>query len=306
MRIVAIAAVADNMVIGSGDDMVWHLSEDWRRFKRVTMGHAYVEGRRTFEQVGVLPGRRIIVVTRDPAWQAEGVHAVPSIEAALDLARSWHETHCYIGGGAQVYAASLDRCTELDLTLVHQSPEGAARFPDLDPARWRMVHTMPPASGDQRFEFSRWFPVTVAGPVRLVPPSLSDVDAAALLDLPSAIESWLLNGLGPWLIRGDDGTLLGVGGVHGPEAGDDGLARVWQLDLPKGLSEPARRLVTELALEAATSIGGARVLVLDRADETAALWARRAGFQPAGSTAGGLPEWRRAGLGDAPESNHSA
>jgi len=255
MRVVAIAAVADNGVIGTGDDMLWHLREDFQRFKRVTMGHAYIEGRRTFDQLGVLPGRRIIVVTRDAAWRAAGVAAAPSVDAALALARSSGETICYIGGGAQIYAASLGRCTELDLTLVHLRPEGAARFPELDPRRWRMVHREPPPSGDERFEFSRWFPITQVGGLRLAPPStdssvrdpsvacpglghagfadprlsdsrlsdsrLSDEGALDPQDLQSFIGSWLRDGLGPWVIRDGEGVPLGAGGVRRcrPEAG---------------------------------------------------------------------------------------
>ena len=86
MRIIAIAAVADNGVIGSGHGMLWHLPGDFKRFKRVTMGHTLVLGRRTFEEIGLLPGRRTVVVTRDPGWSHDGVDAVRSVPEALALA----------------------------------------------------------------------------------------------------------------------------------------------------------------------------------------------------------------------------
>jgi len=80
MRIVAIAAVADNGVIGSGEDMLWHIPADFRRFKAVTTGNTIIFGRRTHEQIGLLPNRRTIVVTRQPDWSAEGVEVAHSIE----------------------------------------------------------------------------------------------------------------------------------------------------------------------------------------------------------------------------------
>lgn len=143
MRVIAIAAVADNGVIGSGDDMLWHISEDFRRFKRVTMGHTLVFGRRTFEQVGRLPGRHHIVCTRDPGWSAEGVEVADSPAAAVEMARRAGETICWIAGGGQVYADALDMCDELDITEVHRSPEGSTRFPRIDPAVWVEVSREP-------------------------------------------------------------------------------------------------------------------------------------------------------------------
>lgn len=78
MKVVAIAAVADNGVIGSGQEMLWHISEDFRRFKTVTMGHTLIFGRRTFEQIGKLPGRRHIICTRDPHWSHRGWTSQPA------------------------------------------------------------------------------------------------------------------------------------------------------------------------------------------------------------------------------------
>ena len=99
MRIVVIAAVADNGVIGSGEDMLWHIPADFRRFKAVTTGNTIIFGRRTHEQIGLLPNRRTIVVTRQPDWSAEGVEVAHSIEEAIRLAHTTPGKTCFIGGG---------------------------------------------------------------------------------------------------------------------------------------------------------------------------------------------------------------
>lgn len=155
MRIVAIAAVADNSVIGSGEDMLWHLPEDFRRFKQVTTGNTLIFGRRTHEQIGrTLPGRRIIVLTRDPNWQEDGVEVAGSITQALDLAAETPDQVCYIGGGAQVYAAAWPYLTELDITQVHQSPEGSATFPLISQSQWTEISREP----RQGFDFVQFRP----------------------------------------------------------------------------------------------------------------------------------------------------
>lgn len=155
MRIVAIAAVAYNGVIGSGEDMLWHLPEDFRRFKEVTTGNTLVFGRRTHEQIGrTLPNRRIIVVTRDPEWSDDGVEVAHSIEEALDLAAQTPEKVCYIGGGAEIYEAAWPYLTELDITHVHQEPEGAATFPLISMREWTEISREP----RQGFDFTQYRP----------------------------------------------------------------------------------------------------------------------------------------------------
>lgn len=158
MRIVAIAAVADNWVIGSGEDMLWHIPEDFRRFKKVTTGNTLIFGRRTHEQIGLLPNRRIIVVTRDPDWTDEGVEVAHSITEALDLAAETPERVCFVGGGAQIYEAAWPYLTELDITHVNQQPDGEARFPVISPREWTEV------SREVRdgFHFSQYVPTPSA------------------------------------------------------------------------------------------------------------------------------------------------
>ncbi|MDO5094463.1 MAG: dihydrofolate reductase [Propionibacteriaceae bacterium] len=139
MRIVAIAAVADNGVIGTGEDMLWHIPADFRRFKAVTTGNTLIFGRRTHEQVGRLPERRIIVVTRQPDWAEEGVEVAHSVVEAIELATTTPERICFVGGGSEIYHAAWPYLTELDITHVHQSPDGAATFPLITTQEWTEI-----------------------------------------------------------------------------------------------------------------------------------------------------------------------
>ena len=143
MRVIGIAAVADNGVIGSGDDMLWHIPEDFRRFKKLTTGNTLVLGRRTHEQIGLLPNRRIIVVTRDPDWAEDGVEVAHSVEEAIEMAAADSQRICYIGGGSQIYRAAWPYLTELDITHVHQSPEGSATFPFISAREWTEISREP-------------------------------------------------------------------------------------------------------------------------------------------------------------------
>ena len=149
MRIVAIAAVADNGVIGSGEEMLWHIPDDFRRFRRVTTGNTLILGRRTHEQIGRrLPDRRLIIVTRDENWSQEDVEVAHSVEEALELAAETPEKVCYVGGGSEIYEAAWPYLTELDITHVHQSPEGRATFPIVSASQWTEISREPHSGYD--------------------------------------------------------------------------------------------------------------------------------------------------------------
>ena len=136
-RVVLVAAVADNGVIGADGAIPWHLPEDFAHFKTTTMGHALVMGRATYESIGrPLPGRTTIVLTRDPAWSAAGVQVAASLEEALVQARELDGDVMVVGGSA-VYEAALPLADAQVLTEVHQSPEGDTCYPDFDRADWR-------------------------------------------------------------------------------------------------------------------------------------------------------------------------
>lgn len=137
-RVTLVVAATEDGVIGRDNAMPWHLPADLARFKQLTWGKPIVMGRRTFESIGrALPGRRNVVVTRDPAWRAEGVHAADSLDAAL--AACGDAAEVMVIGGAQLYAAALPRAGRVELTRIHARIDGDTRFPALDPAEWREV-----------------------------------------------------------------------------------------------------------------------------------------------------------------------
>ena len=137
-----IAAVGRNGVIGADNDMPWHLPEDFAYFKRTTMGHPMVMGRKTFDSIGrVLPGRRTIVVTRQPDWSHPGVETAHSLADALALAGPADEV--FVCGGGQVYAEAMPFAQRLLITEVDQSPEGDVTFPEIDISQWREVGREP-------------------------------------------------------------------------------------------------------------------------------------------------------------------
>ena len=124
-----IAAIDQQRGIGYGGDMLYHIREDLRRFKSLTMGHTLVMGRKTFDSLpgGALPGRRNIVITRNEAWTAPGAERASSLAEALAMAAG---DEIYIIGGGQVYAEALSLADVLDLTLIHSAaPEVDTFFP---------------------------------------------------------------------------------------------------------------------------------------------------------------------------------
>jgi dihydrofolate reductase len=136
-KVVMVAAVAENGVIGKDGDIPWHISEDLKHFRETTRGNTVVMGRTTYEGIGhPLPYRTNVVVTRDRTWRAEGVFVAPSIEEAVELARGF-DGDIMIGGGTQVYEAAMPYATHQVLTEVHLSPDGDTRYPDFDRAEWR-------------------------------------------------------------------------------------------------------------------------------------------------------------------------
>ena len=135
-RIAIIAAVARNGVIGHRNRMPWHLPEDLKRFRQLTLGHAVIMGRRTFESIGrPLAGRDNIVITRSPDWTRSGCHTAPSLEAALAAVREPQDA--FVIGGAQIYALALPIASRLYMTEIECEFEGDAFFPEFDRSRWR-------------------------------------------------------------------------------------------------------------------------------------------------------------------------
>ena len=135
MKVVIIAAIANNGVIGAAGKIPWHISDDLKRFKRLTLGHPIIMGRKTYDSLGKpLPGRRNIVLTRGPA--IPGVECFAGLDAALETCQT--ET-VFIIGGAELYRQALPLANTLLLTHVHRQVDGDTRFPDFDRNRWQEV-----------------------------------------------------------------------------------------------------------------------------------------------------------------------
>lgn len=132
-----IVAVAENGVIGDKNDLLWHISEDLRNFKRITSGHPVVMGRRTFESLGrPLPNRTNVVITRqDIAF--EGCTTVHSLAEAVEMFPADEEV--FIIGGAQIYAEALPLADRFYLTRVGRAYEGDTSFPEWRESDWRLV-----------------------------------------------------------------------------------------------------------------------------------------------------------------------
>ncbi|MCM2344196.1 MAG: dihydrofolate reductase [Alphaproteobacteria bacterium] len=142
IRVSAIAAMSTNFVIGKDNKMPWHIPEDFKHFKRTTMGKPLVMGRKTFESIGskALPGRPHIVISRTPQPHAENVQFSTSIEDAITLAKKVAEDsgadEIFISGGAQIYQAALPYIERIYLTVVNQTYEGDSFFPRINAAEW--------------------------------------------------------------------------------------------------------------------------------------------------------------------------
>lgn len=139
-----IVAMANNRAIGKDNQLLWHLPEDLKYFKRVTMGKPIVMGRKTFESIGrPLPGRLNIVVTRQKGWKHKGVKVVHSIDDAMALADAQAlidgVDEVMMIGGAELYEAALPEAEKLYLTRVDADIDGDAFFPELNEAEWKEV-----------------------------------------------------------------------------------------------------------------------------------------------------------------------
>jgi dihydrofolate reductase len=136
VRVVIVAAVGRNRVIGVDGGLPWRIPEDLARFKAMTMGHALVMGRATFESIGrPLQGRSNIVLTRRPGWSHEGVEPAASFAVALAIAADRGQD-VYVAGGADVYRQALEVADAMELTEVDASPEGDTWFPEVNWASW--------------------------------------------------------------------------------------------------------------------------------------------------------------------------
>lgn len=142
MEIALIVAAAENGAIGLAGKLPWHLPDDLKRFKALTMGHHLIVGRKTWEAVGrPLPGRTFVVVTRRAGYRVEGGRVAASLEFGIETARAAGDATPFVAGGGEIYRAALDGdlVDRIHLTRVHATPPGDAFFPPVDGARFQLL-----------------------------------------------------------------------------------------------------------------------------------------------------------------------
>ena len=137
-KLAMIVAASENNVIGVDGDLPWRLSSDLIRFKKLTMGHHIIMGRKTFDSIGrLLPGRTTVIVTRQTDFEFEGAKTVHSIEEAIAVCE---QDDCpFITGGAEIYRLALPMVNELHLTKVHKEIDGDTFLPEIDWDQWELV-----------------------------------------------------------------------------------------------------------------------------------------------------------------------
>jgi len=134
------AAASENNVLGKDNTLIWHLADDFAYFKKKTLEHTVVMGRKTYDSMGKpLPKRRNIVITRSKTLEIPGVEVKNSIEMALATCQAEHEV--FLIGGAELYRLALPVAERIYLTRVHATLEGDAFFPELDASVWKLVHS---------------------------------------------------------------------------------------------------------------------------------------------------------------------
>lgn len=132
-----VVAHATNRAIGKNNQLLWHLPNDLKFFKKITTGHTVIMGRKTFQSIGKpLPNRRNIVITRSQHFQAEGIEVVASIEEALQICKC--EDEIFFIGGGEIYRQILPRTHRIFLTQVQTSIDGDTFFPELDLNEWHI------------------------------------------------------------------------------------------------------------------------------------------------------------------------
>ena len=157
MKTSIIVARSTNYVIGRDNQLPWHLPKDLQRFRRLTMGHHVVMGRKTFESLGrPLPGRKLIIVTRNTHYHVPGYTVTHSLEKAHEVAQKSGETALFIAGGATIYQAALAWADKIYMTEVQAVVEGDTIFPALDTATWQemqRVHHEADANHSYAYDF---------------------------------------------------------------------------------------------------------------------------------------------------------
>ena len=136
--VIMIAALAENNALGKNNDLLWHLPNDFKRFKEITSGHHIIMGRKTFESFPKpLPNRTHVIITRQNDFEHEGCIVVQNIEKALSVCPI--NENLYIIGGGEIYQQSISFADQLDITRVHHSFDADVYFPEIDPEIWELT-----------------------------------------------------------------------------------------------------------------------------------------------------------------------
>ena len=140
MIITIIVALDERGGIGIDNHIPWHLPGDLARFKKLTMGHHLILGRKTYLSIGKpLPGRNMIVLSRDPEYELEGSRVVATFEEGLKIARDAGESEGFVIGGAEIYQLALPVTDRMYLTRVHTTSQADVYFPEFDPGNWLKI-----------------------------------------------------------------------------------------------------------------------------------------------------------------------
>lgn len=269
-RLTLIAALGRNRVIGRRGEIPWRLEGEQAHFKATTMGHVLVMGRATFDSIGrVLPGRRTIVLTRNPDWSHPGVETAQSLPEAIALAGPGAEI--FVAGGGQVYAQALPLADRLVLSEVDAEPAGDAFFPVVDSRDWVESSRMPRpgytivtydrVAGRARYrdgaapirppDYAAMMPITyrVAGSVATItierPERRNALNAAALDELDAAIGR----------CRADDARALVLTGAGGHFCAGADLTELEDVEFTQHLAGVLERLST-LPITTVAAISG--------------------------------------------------
>lgn len=140
MRLLLVAAASNNNVIGSNNQLLWHMPADLKRFKQLTMGHTLIMGRKTYESIGkALPGRKTIVISRKDDFKANGCEVVRDLKEAICKVKD--EKDVFVAGGGEIYRQliNLHYARRIYLTRIYANFEGDSFFPDIDQEKWELV-----------------------------------------------------------------------------------------------------------------------------------------------------------------------
>jgi len=133
-----IAAAGENNALGKENDLVWHLPDDFKRFKELTSGHHIIMGRKTFESFPKpLPKRTHVVITRKDNYKKEGIVVVHSLERAVEFSND--DPQAFIIGGGEIYNLGMELADRIELTRVHGTFEADTFFPEIDETKWKLV-----------------------------------------------------------------------------------------------------------------------------------------------------------------------